>query len=72
MFLYLTNADTELLTLRSVADELEGVGIELRACSVSAGNWQEAVDGAALICVRLLGGKDAFLEGLDYLKAFCR
>ena len=72
MFLYLTNADTELLTLRSVADQLEGVGIELHARSVSAGNWKEAVDDAALICVRLLGGKDAFLEGLDYLKVFCR
>ncbi|TAN26585.1 MAG: cobaltochelatase subunit CobN [Actinomycetota bacterium] len=67
--MYLTNADTELLTLRSVADDLSDVGIELRGLSVSAGNWKEAANSASLICVRLLGGKDAFLEGLEYLAA---
>ncbi len=69
MFLYLTNADTELLTLRSVADDLADIGIELRGVSVSAENWKETVDWADVICVRLLGGKDAFLEGLGYLSA---
>ena len=67
LFLYLTNADTELLTLRSVADELAEIGIELRGLSVSAENWKDAANSASVICVRLLGGKDAFLEGLNYL-----
>lgn len=67
MFLYLTNADTELLTLRSVADDLAGAGIDLRALSITAENWSDVAQSASLICVRLLGGKDAFLQGLELI-----
>ncbi len=67
MFLYLTNADTELLTLRTVSDILADLGIELHAVSTSSEMWRDLVDSASVICVRLLGGKDSFSEGLETL-----
>lgn len=70
MFLYLTNADTELLTLRSAVDDLLETGIELRALSTSTDSWIDVVQSASLICIRLLGGKDAFSPGLDRIYAF--
>ena len=67
LFLYITNADTELLTLRSVADAVVGDGIDLRAVSSSSGLWRDLASGASIICVRLLGGKDSFSGGLKIL-----
>lgn len=67
MFLYITNADTELLTFRVVADALYEAGIEFRAISTASVGWKQEAELAEVICVRLLGGKDAFLDGLAQL-----
>ncbi len=67
MFLYITNADTELLTFRVVADALHEAGVEFRAISAASARWKQEAESAEIICVRLLGGKDAFLEGLEEL-----
>lgn len=71
MFLYITNADTEILTFTMIADQLRDSGIDLRAVSISADSWQELLSDAEIVSVRLLGGKDAFLEGLEYLSTHC-
>lgn len=67
MFLYLTNADTELLTLRMVADDLLDLGVDLKAVSTSSMGWRELADSASIICLRLLGGKDSFSDGFSFL-----
>lgn len=67
MFLYVTNADTELLTLRSVADDLADLGITLAGVSTSAENLSELARSASIICVRLLGGRESFRQGLQFL-----
>ena len=67
MFLYITNADTELLTFRVAADALHEAGVEFRAISAASARWRQEAESAEIICVRLLGGKDAFLEGLEEL-----
>lgn len=72
MFLYLTNADTEILTFMTVVDDLKEVGIDLRAVSTSNDEWRKFALEADIISVRLLGGKDAFLHGLEFLAERCR
>lgn len=67
MFLYLTNADTEVLTLRSVSDLLADVGIVLRAMPIASDSWKDVAKEASVVCIRLLGGKNAFEGGLEEL-----
>ena len=67
MFLYITNADTELLTFRVAADALSEAGVEFKAISTVSVRWKQEAELAEIICVRLLGGKDAFLDGLEKL-----
>lgn len=67
MFVYLTNADTELLTFASISEELAELGIEAKAYSISGAGWREAAEMASVVCVRLLGGREAFTDGLAHL-----
>ncbi len=73
MILFLTNADSELIALRSVAEAMpEGFpplwgGNPLRA--EKNASWLH--EGVQLVLVRLLGGRRAWEEGLDDLVAQC-
>ncbi len=68
MILFLTNADTELLGLRTLAEALPA---ELGALRASNPHRLEAVpslDGVDLVAVRLLGGRQAWAGPFDRLR----
>ncbi|MGH8979530.1 MAG: cobaltochelatase subunit CobN, partial [Acidimicrobiales bacterium] len=71
MILFLSNADTELLALRTVLEDLPDGFFEVRAanpCRLGA----PPIDGARAVIVRLLGGRRAWEDGFDALVARCR
>ncbi|MBI4641540.1 MAG: cobaltochelatase subunit CobN, partial [Candidatus Tectomicrobia bacterium] len=80
MILYLTTADTELLTLSGALRQLPSGFCAVKAKNVNELSSPEVVDEfirttasqAQVIILRLLGGKRAFELGLEKLEALCR
>ncbi len=68
MILVLTNADTEILALRSVVE-----GLPARFPPVRAARPVDvpALDGVSMVVVRLLGGRRAWEEQFDELRRRC-
>ncbi len=71
MILFLTNADTELLCLRMVAEGLDPELGPLRAMHPHRMHGSPELDGVRLVIVRLLGGRSAWREPFDALQAAC-
>ena len=67
MILVLTNADTEILALRSVIEGLPDGFPPVRA----ANPGDPDLDGVQVVLVRLLGGRRAWSEGFDQLRRRC-
>jgi cobaltochelatase CobN len=72
MILFGSNADTELLALRSVVDDLPGDLGEVRWFHPDRTPAAPDIDGAAVVVVRLLGGADAWEDGFTELRDRCR
>ncbi|MBI3966286.1 MAG: cobaltochelatase subunit CobN, partial [Chloroflexi bacterium] len=80
MILYLTTADTEILTLtralRELPSEFPAVRAYNPATLAQAGAlerfFEEDVPAATAVVLRLLGGKRPFAAGFDRLAAACR
>ncbi|MGH9298730.1 MAG: cobaltochelatase subunit CobN, partial [Acidimicrobiales bacterium] len=70
MILVLTNADTEILGLRVVAESLPDAFPPVRAANPSTLSKLPDLDGVEVVLVRLLGGRRAF-EGFDNLVVAC-
>ncbi len=71
MILFLSNADTDLLAVRSVLEGLpEGLG-PVRAANPSTLREPPSLDGAEVVLVRLLGGRRAWEEPFDELRRRC-
>ncbi len=72
MILVLTNADTEILALRTVLEGLpEGFPV-VRAANPTSLDAAPALDGVDVVLVRLLGGRRAWEDPFDRLAARCR
>jgi cobaltochelatase CobN len=71
MLRLLTTADTEILAAAHALRELGDDFPEVR-CATPATMPDDFADGARAIVVRLLGGKRAWPEGVDRLRADCR
>ncbi len=70
MILFVTNVDTDLLCLRTLAERLAEELGPLRAAHPGRLEGLPAVDGATLVVVRLLGGRRAWGH-FDQLQAAC-
>ncbi|MBW3579881.1 MAG: cobaltochelatase subunit CobN [Actinobacteria bacterium] len=68
--LVLTNADTEILALRTVIEGLPQGFPAVRAANPNAVATVE-LDGVEVVLVRLLGGRDAWREPFDDLRRRC-
>jgi cobaltochelatase CobN len=75
VILVLTNADTEILALRSVIEGLPEGFPPVRAanpCALGADDSAVPVlDGVSVVLVRLLGGRRSWEAGFDALRAAC-
>ncbi len=71
MILYLTNAPSEILALRSVIEGLPEGFPAMRAADVSGLSHVE-LDGVQVVLVRLLGGRAAWVLPFDELRRRCR
>ncbi|MGH9089669.1 MAG: cobaltochelatase subunit CobN [Acidimicrobiales bacterium] len=71
MILFLTNADTELLALRQVLEDLPDGFPPVRAANPHRLGGPVDLDGVAAVLVRLLGGRRAWEEPFDELAARC-
>ncbi len=71
MILVLTNADTEILALRSIVDALPHGFPAVRAANPSSLHEAPALDGVEVVIVRLLGGRSAWEAPFDALRASC-
>ena len=71
MILVLTNADTEILALRSVIEGLPSGFPDVRAANPSALSAAPSLDGVDVVLVRLLGGRRAWEGPFDALRAAC-
>jgi cobaltochelatase CobN len=69
MILVLTNADTEILALRSVVEGLPDGFPPVRAAR--PGEAVPPLDGVTMVLVRLLGGRRAWEEQFDELRRRC-
>ena len=69
MILVLTNADTEILALRSVVEGLPDGFPPVRAAR--PGEAVPPLDGVSMVLVRLLGGRRAWEEQFDELRRRC-
>ena len=69
MILYLTNAPSEILALRSIVEGLPDGFPELRAADTTSMTAAPNLDGVTLVALRLLGGADAWREPLGELTA---
>ena len=69
MILVLTNADTEILALRSVVEGLPAGFPPVRAAR--PGEAVPPLDGVSMVLVRLLGGRRAWEEQFDELRRRC-
>jgi cobaltochelatase CobN len=72
VILFLTNADTELLALRSLAEGLPEGFPALRAANPHRLAGPADLDGVDAVLVRLLGGRSAWEKEFDALVAACR
>src|SRR5947209_148544 len=73
MILVLTNADTEILALRSVIEGLPEDFPPVRAANPAhLGDDVPDLDGVAVVLVRLLGGRRAWELGFDRLRQRCQ
>jgi cobaltochelatase CobN len=71
MILFVSNADTELLALRSVVDDLPAEVGDVRWFHPDRVDGPPSLDGVDIVVVRLLGGIDAWKEPLSQLRARC-
>jgi len=71
VILFLTNADTELLCLRTLAEGLPDDLGPLRAGNPQRLDGVPSVDGVDLVVVRLLGGRRSWQEPFDRLQSAC-
>ena len=69
MILYLTNAPSEILALRSIVEGLPDGFPELRAADVTTLREVPSLDGVTIVAVRLLGGADAWRAQLGRLRS---
>ncbi len=72
MILFLTNADSELLALRTIAEDLPAGFPAVRAANPHRLEGPPDLDGVEAVLVRLLGGRRAWEEPFDRLAAACR
>jgi cobaltochelatase CobN len=70
VILFLTNADTEVLALRCIAEGLPEGFPALRAANPGGLEGPPSLDGVDLVVVRLLGGADAW-SGFEALREAC-
>jgi cobaltochelatase CobN len=71
VILVLTNADTEILSLRVVAEMLPSGFPVLRAANPAHLDQAPDLDGVAAVIVRLLGGRQSWEAQFDELRADC-
>jgi cobaltochelatase CobN len=71
MILFASNADTELLALRSVVDDLPAEVGPVRWFHPDRVDGPPSVEGVDIVVVRLLGGRDAWKEPFAELRAAC-
>jgi cobaltochelatase CobN len=71
MILFLSNADTELLALRSIVHRLPAEFPPVRAGHPDRRDGKRDVDGATAVIVRLLGGRSAWEQPFDALSEGC-
>jgi cobaltochelatase CobN len=71
VILVLTNADTEILALRSIVEGLPPGFPGVRAANPSRETGRISLDGVGVVLVRLLGGRQAWKEPFDALRAEC-
>ncbi|MGH9190183.1 MAG: cobaltochelatase subunit CobN [Acidimicrobiales bacterium] len=71
MILVLTNADTEILALRSVVEGLPAGFPAVRAANPAALVSPVDLDGVELVLLRLLGGRRAWEQPFDDLRHRC-
>jgi cobaltochelatase CobN len=72
VIVFLTNADTELLALRTVIESLPEGFPPVRAANPARLGEPPTLDGVDVVAVRLLGGRRAWEEQLDELVRRCR
>ena len=71
MILFVTNADTEILAVRSVVEGLPDGFPAVRAVNPQNLEGAPSIDGVDVVLVRLLGGRGAWEEGFDELRRRC-
>nr|MDQ6928688.1 cobaltochelatase subunit CobN [Actinomycetota bacterium] len=71
MILFLTNADTEILALRSVVEGLPEEFPPVRAANPVNLDESPSLDGVQVVVVRLLGGRRSWEAPFDALRAAC-
>jgi cobaltochelatase CobN len=71
VILVLTNADTEILALRSIVEALPGGFPAVRAANPATLDRPPPLDGVEAVLVRLLGGRRAWESPLDELRRRC-
>jgi len=71
MILVLTNADTEILALRSVVEGLPDGFPRVRAANPNHLDGAPGLDGVSVVLVRLLGGRRAWEAPFDELALRC-
>ncbi len=72
MILFLTNADTEILALRAVIEGMPDGFPPVRAANPASLAEAPPLDGAEVVLVRLLGGRQAWEAQFDDLARRCR
>jgi cobaltochelatase CobN len=72
VILFLTNADTEILALRAVAEGLPDGFPAVRAANPASLPEAPSLDGVEVVLVRLLGGRRAWEGPFDELVRRCR
>jgi cobaltochelatase CobN len=71
VILYLSNARTEILALRSIVEGLPDGFPPVRAADPSILDQVPDLDGVRVVLVRLLGGRDAWRQPWDELRRQC-
>ena len=69
--LFLTNADTEILALRSIVEALPEGFPPVRAANPATVPSVD-LDGVSVVLIRLLGGRRAWEDGFEQLADECR
>jgi len=71
LILLLSNADTELLALRTILHRLPEGFPPVRAANPTSLDDAPALDGVTAVVIRLLGGRAAWEQPFDRLRAAC-